>query len=160
MITLFVLANAHTEDGDEPPSCVRLRDAGPLVSIDEAAAYLHSLRKPIGLDAYLRDGVLTVRTDDELTEVAEILLPTRLADDGYDFVRARYGPFIADLEVVCFSGERCLRVTLADFRQFEREYFLGKAGNRGMDFVDSGYSIAQGAKRSDVAGATLFVSFR
>src|ERR1700745_785389 len=89
-IALFVLANAHIEEGIEPPSRVRLREGGHVVSMDEAAAYLDSLPKPIGLDGKGRDGVLTLRTDDELTEFAQILLPNRLADDGFGFVRERY----------------------------------------------------------------------
>ena len=159
MIALFVLANAHTAEGDEPPSRVRLRDSGRLLSIDEAAAHLHSLPKPIGLTACVRDGVLTVSADDELTEFARLLLPSRLGDDGYDFVRKRYGHFIADLEVVCFAGDGYLRVRLADFRQFEREYFLGKAGNRGMDFAHGGYTSRRGVQRPELEGAALFVTF-
>lgn len=163
-IALFALGGAFTRDGEPLPSRVRVRESEPAVSLDEAAAYLHALPKPIGLAGSMRDGVLTLHTDDdELSAFARVLrgnsLRAREAGRDYPFLRERYGDDIDDLEVVCFSAGAYLRVHLADLREFERDYFLAEAGNLGMDFADSEYPVVQGADPARFSGAAAFVAF-
>ncbi|MFL5383480.1 MAG: hypothetical protein ACJ8GN_13255 [Longimicrobiaceae bacterium] len=141
-----------------------MRESEAPVSLNEAAAFLHALPKPIGLAGSLRDGVLTLHTDDEeLSRYARALCESSIrgqeANQDYEFLRARHGDALDDLEVVCFTAGAYLRVRLADLREFEREYSLGQAGNRGMDFADSAYPLGQGADPARLAGAAAFVAF-
>jgi hypothetical protein len=141
-----------------------VRESEPAVSLDEAAAFLDALPKPVGLAGSMRDGVLTLHTDDEeLSAVARLLCERSTrgleTSQAYPFLRERYGDDLDDLEVVCFSAGAYLRVRMADLREFQRKYFLAEAGNHAMDFADSEYPVGQGAEPARLADAAAFVAF-
>jgi hypothetical protein len=162
-IALFALGGAFTRDGEPLPSRVRVCESEAPVSLDEAAAYLYALPKPIGVAGSMRDGVLTLRTDDEeLSAVARLICERprgQETNQDYPFLRERYGDDLDDLEVVCFSAGAYLRVRLADLREFGRKYFLAEAGSHAMDFADSEYPVGQGADPARLSGAAVFVAF-
>ena len=164
MIALLALAAALDESGPLP-SRVRLAEGGPPVSLAEAAAFLAALPKPVEVAGSISGDVLRLETRDEehFSDLGYICLDTtNRADDatlGYEFLWERYGEALDDLDVVCFGAGAYLRVRLADLREFDRSYFVGEPGSRGMDFADSGYPEAQGADPARFAGAAAFVSF-
>jgi hypothetical protein len=142
--------------GGEVPTTYRLSECDTPLSYSEAVEHLAALPKPLQYKGAIAGSETRLDID---TIVNERRIAIRADQrEPFAFLRKRHGVAIETLEVACCSGADHLRVTVADFRSWTRDYYLALPHSYGSDLVSSSYARAHAAML-DLRGAAATAFF-
>ena len=164
-LALLVLRASLSRDGAGLPDLYRVASTPGLLSRDEAARALAAVPKPAECRAVVEAGEIRVEVGPRVEDrwaAAHDQTPVRFAGrpgDRLAFLRKRYSEPLDELEVVCRGGGQYLRLTVAEMREWDRDYLLRVNHSCGLDFADSSYADLQRADREWLRGAAAFASF-
>lgn len=138
------------------PDQFRVESDDSLRTLAETARLVASLSKPLRYRGEVYDGAITVRFEGPHDSQARV---ARSPGGLLWFVRQRHASGSDRLRVACLGAGRLLRVNMAAFAAWERDYELGELWSCGADFADSSYPTGQGVRPDDIRDCVALVSF-
>ncbi|HUL68825.1 MAG TPA: hypothetical protein VLT17_01140 [Gemmatimonadales bacterium] len=146
------------------PAAVRFPPSRDPLSAADAIQTLCQLAKPLWIQvgAGASELVLDLAPlpdPDSLSPEAQRHYRFLSAEDPLAFLAKRYIPPLDDLPLACGAAGEVIVLTVAEFREWRRQYFIEGPYDLGCDFADSHYPLAQGYTREQLGNAVGFLSY-
>ena len=159
-LALLVLRVALGRRGDALPTRYRAPEGDAPLSHAEAVEFLVALPKPLQYQGAIAGSAIRLDIDTDVDERRVAIRTSQLKSrTQFRFLREHYGTAIDALEVVCCGGAEQLRITVAEFQTWRRDYYLALPHSYGIDATDSSYARAQRAPGLDLRGAAAIAAF-